>query len=378
MRVVHISSVHSWNDVRIFRKMCRSLVREGHDVHLVVPCYDGAVAKVEDGVTIHPVPAPHSRWERITQTSRRVLVKAAQLNADLHHFHDPEILPLARRFQITAGKPFIYDAHEDVRLDVYSKEYLPRQLRRWISLVSGILEDHYTKKLAGVIAATPSIEERFRHLPVHTVVQNYPLLDELWCMTNKPSIRRGFAYVGLLSLGRGIREAIEALVYAGPDTLLSLAGPWESEATRQQCMRLPGWKQVRHIGILDRPEVRILLRESLAGVLLFHPHPNHVNAQPNKLFEYMSAGLPIIASDFPLWRSLMGEAGCGIMADPLDPISIGHAMRWMENHGIEAYEMGKRGRRAVETTYNWDNEFQELLRFYDRVLAHYVNAPSGP
>ena len=100
---------------------------------------------------------------------------------------------------------------------------------------------------------------------------------------------------------------------------------------------------------------------------MFHPAPNHVNAQPTKLFEYLAVGLPVIASDFPLWRKIIEGSGCGLLVDPLDPQGIASAMEWILDHSEEAEAMGRQGRQVVERTYNWEIEFGKLLDLYGRI-----------
>ena len=118
--------------------------------------------------------------------------------------------------------------------------------------------------------------------------------------------------------------------------------------------------------MLGRADVASLLARSIAGLVLFHPEPNHVNAQPNKLFEYMSAGLPVIASDFPLWRAIVREHDCGLCVDPRDPQAIAEAMRTLAADPEGARRMGMNGRRAVLATFNWQQEETRLLELYER------------
>ena len=103
--------------------------------------------------------------------------------------------------------------------------------------------------------------------------------------------------------------------------------------------------------------------------MVFHPIENHIMSQPNKLFEYMSAGLPVVASDFPLWRSIIQEVGCGLLVDPTNPAAIAEAIRWLLERPAEAESMGLRGREAVRRIYNWENEQQKLVELYARLMS---------
>ena len=110
------------------------------------------------------------------------------------------------------------------------------------------------------------------------------------------------------------------------------------------------------------------MARSIAGMILFHPEPNHVDAQPNKMFEYMSAGMPVIASNFPLWREIMEGSECGICVDPLNSEEIAKAIQFIIKHPAKAEQMGKNGRRALVDRYNWEMEEKKLLGFYKKVL----------
>lgn len=125
-----------------------------------------------------------------------------------------------------------------------------------------------------------------------------------------------------------------------------------------------GWTSVDYRGWIDRVELSSALASSRAGLVVLHPEPNYVAARPTKLFEYMAAGLPVIASDFPIWRQFIDSVGCGLLVNPLDPGSIASAISWVLSHPKEAQEMGERGYTAVQRVYNWERESNRLVKLY--------------
>jgi glycosyltransferase involved in cell wall biosynthesis len=150
---------------------------------------------------------------------------------------------------------------------------------------------------------------------------------------------------------------------------LILAGDFIPPTLLDQVSSRPGWARVEQLGFISRPAASQLLRQARAGLLLFHPEPNHVHSQPNKLFEYMSAGLPVIASDFPLWREIIEGVGCGLLVDPLNPEAISQAIGHLLTNLQDAESMGQRGLEAVRQKYNWVPEEKKLLALYEEVLA---------
>ena len=104
------------------------------------------------------------------------------------------------------------------------------------------------------------------------------------------------------------------------------------------------------------------------GIVCFLPEPNHINAIPNKLFEYMAAGLAVIASNFPLWQKIVKEIGSGICVDPLNPKEIAQAINYLHHKKSLVYRMGTKGQKAVLSKYNWEKEKHKLLELYNEIL----------
>lgn len=126
---------------------------------------------------------------------------------------------------------------------------------------------------------------------------------------------------------------------------------------------------VRYIGTLNRDGVNALYGSARAGIMIYQPAGNHINAQPNKMFEFMAAGLPFVASDFPLWRQIVESADCGICVDPTDAVAVRKACQYLLENPEEGQRMGRNGRRAAQERHNWNVEEAKLLSLYENIAG---------
>ncbi|NEP01157.1 MAG: glycosyltransferase family 4 protein [Symploca sp. SIO2E9] len=362
--ICHLTSVHSPQDIRIFHKECRILLHAGYQVSLVVPYVKDE--KV-DGIKFLAVCQPHNRWERMTRTLFQIYRKSLVEEATIYHFHDPELILIGLLLK-ARGKKVIYDVHEDVPRQILSKAYIPKSLRHITAWIVEMIENFAVKHFDGVVTATPFIRDRFLKLGCHAVdVNNYPILSELNLSNVDFSQKeRAVCYVGGISDIRGIFEMIEAI--GKTDAKLLLAGKFANRDQRNQALAMPGWTNVQELGQLNRDEVAQTLARSLAGLVVLHPIINYIDALPVKMFEYMAAGIPVIASNFPLWRDIVEGNQCGICVDSLAPKAIAEAIEWIVDHPKEAKSMGENGRKAVEEKYNWETEAKKLCSLYSELL----------
>jgi glycosyltransferase involved in cell wall biosynthesis len=368
MLVTHLTSVHPRFDTRIFVKMCRSLVDHGVAVALVVA--DGKGSEDCDGISIYDVGVSNGRLDRIRRAPGRVLKKAVELDADLYHFHDPELIPVGLKLK-RMGKHVIFDSHEDVPQQMLDKPYLNPPLRWLLAQGLSLLERWACARFDGVVAATPFIRDKFLRINPATVdVNNFPLLDELVSEVPWTEKRAEVCYIGSIDRIRGILEICDAMGRVKSLARLNLGGRFNSRDLKQQAQQFPGWARVNALGYIDRDGVRSILARSMAGLVTLHPARNYIDALPVKMFEYMSAGIPVIASDFPLWREIIVENDCGLMVDPLNPPQIAEAIDYLVNHPAEAERMGRNGRKAVLEHYNWPREERKLLEFYKPILSN--------
>ncbi|MBQ9472930.1 MAG: glycosyltransferase family 4 protein [Bacteroidales bacterium] len=365
IRVCHLTSVHDENDTRIFLKECVSLSRNGYEVFFVVA---GAQSHVVDWVNIVGVKKIGNRLMRIVRAWRPVYEAAVAIDAQIYHIHDPELLKAAVRLRLR-GKTVVYDSHEDLPRQILAKPWIPSGLRPLLSRVVERVENARARKMSAIVTATPHIKERFEQLlPSDRVcaVGNFPILDEIKPRDNWDSRPVAACYIGGIFRERGIEEMVCAAGNANIPLLL--AGTFAPPSLLGEMQRLDGWKNVDYRGFLDRRQVDELLADSMMGLLLLHPLPSYKDSLPIKLFEYMAAGIPVVCSDFPLWRGIVEDCHCGLCVDPLDAKAVASAVRQLASDRELAHLMGQRGRAAVENKYSWKSQEKILLDLYATLL----------
>lgn len=365
--VVHITTVHKPDDVRIFRKICRSLAARGFRVSLVAPI-DRPVTI--DGVAIVPCRRTASRIARMTLGAFSAFRAARRTGAAIAHFHDPELIPAGLLLK-AAGMRVMYDVHENLPKQMLAKHYLPVWARHIASRLASIGEGWAARRFDGISTVIQPIADRFPAAKT-ILVQNYPRLDEVPVPAEGDYDRRPphVTYFGGISAERGVSELVRALPLTGHrDARLILAGRNSTDAYLRSLEAEPGWSQVDYRGWVDGRGVGAIVSSVRAGLCTLHPLPNYVETIPTKIYEYQAAGLPVIASDFPLWRALIEPLNCGLLVDPQDPGAIARAIAWILDHPAEAEAMGRRGRAAALTRFNWDVEMDRLVGAYGRLAA---------
>lgn len=366
IKVTHLTSVHPRYDTRIFVKMCSSLAKK-YQISLVVA--DNKGSEVKNNVNIVDVGIKSSsRISRITKIVPKIFEKAVELNSDIYHLHDPELIPVGLKLK-KLGKKVIFDSHEDVPKQLMAKHYLNDVSKIVLSKIYKLYEKISLKKFDLVIAATPIIRDKFLSYGIRSIdINNYPILEEFHSLDVGKN-QKPIAYIGVLYDTRGIKEIVEALKYLD-DVRLVLAGKFFSQDFKDKITSLKSWEKVDFRGFVDRDEVNKILQTSMLGLVTLHPTPSYIESLPVKMFEYMSAGLPVIASNFPLWKEIVEGNNCGICVNPLDPKKIADAISYIIANPKEAEIMGKNGRKAVVEKYNWDIEEEKLFKIYEELIRN--------
>lgn len=364
MKVCHLTSVHPVFDTRIFVKECSSLSAAGFQVTLIAPAERD---ELKNGVHIVAVKKKSARLQRMITTVNEVAKKANDLQADIYHIHDPELLRIGIQLR-RHGYKVIYDAHEDVPRQLLAKHYLPSFSRKLIAAGFEKYENRAAAKFDSIITVTPLLEKRFKAINPHTwQVCNFPSLQEFPAAATKWDDRKNeICYIGNITAIRGIREMIRSLEHC--DTTLHLGGLFSPTGLRDEVAAYKGWASVMELGFMNRTQVKETLATCKAGLVLLHPAENYVDAYPVKMFEYMAAGIPVIASDFPFWKEIINKHQCGICVDPFNIQAIAEAINYLLHHDNVAQQMGTNGRKAIETTFNWEQEEKKLITIYQQLM----------
>lgn len=375
MKVCMLSSVHPCFDVRIFQKEAKSLAEAGYQVTLV------AIAdfreKIVEQIRVLGLPQHHTRALRPLNWYR-ILRIALRERADVCHFHDPELLLVGSIIRLLTKRPIIYDVHENYPQDILTKEWIPRALRKTISRIFKVFEDTMVKFVDGVVVVNKHLAERFTGKSRVVLVSNYSRIEQFVgegqeLDQGKERLKAYFVYTGRISDDRGIYECIRALHRLNDESVeLICAGRIGHVSNQELRLLLDGAQSsmlFQYLGLLPYADIPPLLRGALAGLLCFEAAPNNLLGTPNKLFEYMSAGIPVIASDFPFIREVVLEADCGLLVQPDDVEEIAMAMTHLLHNPEDARRMGRNGLRAARERYNWQVEEKKLLSLYQALLG---------
>lgn len=370
-RVAHVTTVHPALDNRIFRKECVALAQAGVMVDLVAVAERDAVT---EGVHLRALPRHRGRLARMVLGPVDAWRMLRRLKPDMLHVHDPELIPMAILWRTLRRRPAVYDAHEDLGKQVAGKTYLPRRLRAPVARLATLIERAADRGLDGVVAATPSIAQNYRR---STLVQNFPWLRDFPAVEERePESRVGLCYVGGITVERGGPQMLEAVQLSDRSPRLVLAGPVSGDMAAAIAAEQSG--RVVYRGVLPVSDVPEVIAASQAGLVLFHPLPNHLEAQPTKLFEYMAAGKPFIASDFEAWRQLLGSFDCGYFIDPEDTSALVAVIEELDSDPARARARGARGRRALVEHFTFEAEAQALVALTRTLLGTGTGSHDDP
>ncbi len=363
-KVCHITSAHDRYDIRIFKKECVSLASNGYCVTLIVN--DTNPDEIKDGVKIVSTGfLPKNRMERFHNSKKLLLSKACEVNADIYHLHDPDLLPLGNKLK-KKNKIVIFDSHEDVPKQIRDKYWIPKPFRRIVAKLYSIYENKCIKRFDSLIGVTPHVVNRFSTVNKNSfMVTNYPIVNLNSNIDKNP--RDAICFAG--SIGKQWNHDIVINAIKDIEGVKYVLAGRETGNYMNLLKSLPAWDKVEYKGQISHENVKEIYAESIAGMALSYSSQTKGEGTlgNTKLFEYMEAGLPVICSNHRLWKEIIENNNCGICVDPRDVGQVRDAIKYIVENPDKAKNMGENGRRAVIKEYNWQTQEKVLLELYENL-----------
>lgn len=372
MKVCILTTAHSPFDERIFHKEAKSLVEAGYQVVIVAPHEKSGV---KEGIQIQAVAPLSSRKDRIWRL-KSICRVALQENADIYHFHDPDLIPVALWLSRKHLKPVVYDVHEYYGDSLLTRYWLPKPLRKFVARTVDLVEKWAARSFAGIITVNSHMAELFlRQNPEVEILHNYPLKRQFEFPRPENVKPPVILYLGGINRERGLEVILRAMPLVRrkyPDVVCELVGPAETVDLGPEFADLTPWLEQGNIqlrGKVPYEQVPNVLAQSSIALVPLLPTLNYQKAIPVKLLEYMAAGLPVIGSRFGYIEEIISKNQCGLLIEPGDPESLSQSIcALLENPEI-TLNYGQNGWDAFQREYTWEKEQSKLLRLYERILA---------
>ncbi|MDC0313689.1 glycosyltransferase [Flavobacteriales bacterium] len=365
LSICHLSSAHADGDVRIFHKECVSLSEAGFDVSLVIT---NTTSRKEDGVNIVSFPrATNARFNRMTKTVFQTYKVAKKINADVYHFHDPELMFIGVLLRLR-GKKVAYDVHEDVPKQILDKKWLgPKWFRYVISWLFRAFQWCCCLFYFHIFTATPEIAKRFNSKKT-SVIFNYPIIEYLKNAPKSdykktiPSV----VYAGGLTELRGIKKLILSIGKLNGKVELWLIGPWESESFQQECEQSDGFKHTVYFGKIPLKKVYEYYQIADIGAHTVFPSERHLIGIPTKILECMGIGMPVILTYGEYWKSFFGNTVKFV--DAMDPQNIADGIKDLIDNPEKTKKMSIEAEKFIIEKCSWEAECKKLINPYLKLL----------
>lgn len=363
IKVCHVTSMHRPFDTRIFVKECGSLSKK-YEVYLVASNIE---SQIKNGIHVVGVKMPEGGIKK-KLTTKPVIKAAIDIDADVYHFHDPELMRAGLMLK-KRGKKVIFDYHENYAEFLLTKDWIPTFLRKPASFLFTKAESRLLAKYDALVSVTPFIVDRLKEYNANTYqITNYPISIDI---QDNRKWGKCISFVGGIVPQWMHHVIIDSLI--DTNARYKLAGSFAPESYREVLQGKEGWGKVDYAGRIEYAHIFSFLQESSAGVTIrTYDDPNvgykKGSLGVNKFFEYMMAGIPIISSGCDVWKEIIEKYECGLLVEPDRKESIAKAINYIVNNPEEAKRMGDNGQKAAKEFFNWSSQEKILFEMYDKIL----------
>ena len=369
MKICHVTTTHSRIDSRVFKRQCLTLKDNGHEVLYV--CCDGKPEEFISGVkVISFTPNKINKYKRYGQLffCRKFTNFLIEQNSDIYQVHDLELLEVGYRLA-KRGHKVIFDSHENWygMLSDHFPKFGPV-----IELFLNRLYKRVLPSFSCIFSVSPNmVADLAKYNSKTYMVPNFPQIKgKLKDDSKNIKIDNKFIYQGTVYTISNQESTIEA--FQETDYKYIVIGNVE-EVYKQKLLKLDHHNKVEFVGWTPPEKLAGITKSCLAGLVILDYDPVCCGKEgqlgSNKIFEYMMSGLPVICTNFSLWKELIiDKYKCGICVPPRDPNAIKSALDYIVNNKEEAAEMGRRGQDAIWEEFNWEKGINDYLNLYKMVL----------
>lgn len=366
--VIHVSVAHDEENFRVFHREIFSLIKNNITVFYICPNTKNGF---RNGVNYKGFKAPKLKLIRPFLTSFIIWKILLEIKSkEIIHIHSIELIPLGIIFKLL-GYKLIYEAHDNLPAQIYTKDWIPKYLKFIISNSTKFIEYLADRFFDSIIIVEPTNSERFDN-KLAVVIRNYPIEREFEDVNNTNYLERenNLVYIGHISEERGIIDYIKLLerIPEKYNVRLQLAGNFAPKTLEHKLSKMVGWSKVDYHGYIDRNKALEIYRNSKIGLLILHDNPKYRKSDPVKLFEYLASGIPFIMSDFEVWRGLLLNSEVCKIVQPSDINQAEKALLEILDDPMKSLEMGNTARDLYLTEYRWSDEEQKYTKLISQLL----------
>ena len=356
LKILHCSISHLLDDSRIFYKECVSLAKENYDVTFIANMVNHDKFSKEE---YNGVKLLHFKSQKKIYKIFELLTLSFKY--DIIHFHDFELI-FYGIFLKFFKKKIIYDVHEDYRTVIFHRSKYNRLMKYIIYMIIKVSEYISNIMFDVIIVTTPKIKLNFTDRK-SILIRNFPTIlrknNYIKNFANKKNI---IIYIGTLSKLRGIKELILSTENLKQPFELWLLGDWVNNDFKKECENLIEFSNTKYLGKIDHEDLQEYLIQATIGICILHPLDQYKDSYPLKVFEYMQNGIPVLMSNFNLWKNMFGDA-CEY-TDPLNINMISEKISKLLNNVNKLETMSNLGQILIKDNYNWDTESKKLIDCY--------------
>lgn len=375
MRICFLSSLHTPTDKRVFDKEAVSLAAGGFEVIHVATGPESDL--VNKGVRILTQPALRGIFGRILN-GPRLFFRARRVRAECYHCNEVDSWIIGVLLKLTSGCKLVFDAHEAYP-EGFAEARFPEMFRPAVARALRLLFRILLLFTDRVVLAKESIANDYPDPAKRVLVRNYVSAEyadknRVVALDRRREERIRIIHLGLISRGRGWQEIVASVSASSEPLDVIFVGQFNDgseSAFQEQVSRLGLGDRMKVIPWLPFEDAFRLVCSSQIGIIAFQPGwHNHVHALPHKMFDYMVAGVPVVAPEFAVEVSrILRDADCGLLVDSSSPESIREALEFLAKNPEERARLGENGRNAIRTSFNWEHEARNLEQMYKDFVA---------